>query len=143
MINMKKILFILTLSVLTSVINGQDVNKAVDDRVKPLVTTEVTKQVGEQIGQIEFDTLVVKTIRTAGNIDTLTTPGIYQLSVTGTASAVRFVVVNRNSNGNYSIRTSNPLAWSGSGTWATSVVNNRVIVSTTNNNIIYQREKIQ
>ena len=138
---MKKILCILTLSVLTNSVNSQ-VNEAVDQRVKPIVVSEVKKEVETSLGQIEWDTVYVKQITRTGNIDTLTTPGIYQLSVTGSASAVRFVYVSRSGN-SFSIRTSNPLTWSGSGTWATAVINGRVIVSTTNNNIIYQRIKIQ
>lgn len=138
---MKKIIAVIAF--LVSLNSFGQVTEAVDSRIDTKVPALVKVEVENKLGMIEFDTLYIRYVSKTGNIDTLTTPGIYQLSVTGSASAVRFVVVSRNSNGVYSIRTSNPLAWSGAGTWATSVVNNRVIVSTTNNNIIYQREKIQ
>jgi len=139
---MRKLLTIFLIT-LCYAVQGQDVNKAVDDRVKPLVLPIVQSEVAARIGEIVFDTVVIKSISRAGNIDTLTAPGIYQLSVTGSASAVRIVYVSRSANGSYSIRTGNPLAWSGAGTWATSIINNRVIVSTTNTSLTYQREKIQ
>lgn len=140
---MKKLLIILLVTLsLSKGVNAQ-VNEAVDQRVKPIVVSEVKKEVETSLGQIAWDTVYVKQITRAGNIDTLTAPGIYQLSVTGGASAVRIVYVSRSAAGTYAIRTSNPLAWSGTGTWSTAVSNGRVIVSTTNNNILYQRIKIQ
>lgn len=143
---MKKLLIILTLSVLTKFVNGQ-VNEAVDTRAKNIVNTEVPPlvkvEVNKVLGEVVFDTIYIKQITRGGNIDTLTTPGIYQLSVTGSASAVRLLYVTKSAAGVYSIRTSNPLTWSGAGTWSTSVVGSRVIISTTNNSITYQREKIQ
>jgi len=123
------------------------VNEAVDARAKNIVNTEVPPlvkvEVNKVLGEVVFDTIYIKTITKAGSIDTLTTPGIYQLSVTGTASAVRILYVTKSATGVYSIRTSNPLTWSGNGAWSTSVTGGRVIVSTTNNSIAYQREKIQ
>lgn len=131
----------------TNFVAGQDVNKAVDDRVKPIVATEVPPlvkiEVSKVLGEVVFDTIYIKQITKAGNIDTLATPGIYQLSVTGTASGVRIIYVTKSASGVYSIRTSNPLAWSGAGTWTTAVTGGRVIVSTTNTSLTYQREKIQ
>lgn len=132
--------------VLTNFVNGQ-VNEAVDARAKNVVSTEVPplvkSEVGKVLGEIVFDTVLVKMVSRAGNIDTIYTPGIYTLSVTGGASAVRIIYVSKSAAGVWSIRTSNPLTWSGTGTWTTAVTNGRVIVSTTANNIVYQREKTQ
>ena len=134
------------LFVLTNFVNGQ-VNEAVDARAKNVVSAEVPplvkSEVGKVLGEIVFDTVLIKSISRAGNIDTINTPGIYTLSVTGGASAVRIIYVSKSAAGVWSIRTSNPLTWSGTGTWTTSVTNGRVIVSTTANNIVYQREKTQ
>lgn len=142
-----KNIFILIILLLSLQSIGQDVNKAVDDRVKPIISTEVPPlvkiEVSKVLGEVVFDTIYIKEVTRGGNIDTLTTPGIYQLSVTGTASGVRIVYVTKNANGVYSIRVSNPLAWSGTGTWTTAVTGGRVIVSTTNTSLTYQREKIQ
>ena len=137
-----KTLLILTFLVLTNFVKAQ-VTEAVDSRIDTKVPAIVTNEVSKQIGAIEFDTLYVKSISRTGNIDTITTTGIYQLSVTGSASAVRLLYVNRNNAGVFSIRQSNPMAWSGTGTWSTSVINGRVIVSTTATNIVYQRMKLQ
>lgn len=142
MINMKKILFALMLFILTFSVKAQ-VTEAVDQRAKIVVEKEVPSLINKAIGEIEFDTLYIRYVSKTGNIDTLTTPGIYQLSVTGTASAVRILYVSRNANGNYSIRTSNPLAWAGAGTWTIAIINNRVVVSTTAINLTYQRQKLQ
>ena len=123
------------------------VNEAVDTRAKNIVATEVPPlvkvEVSKVLGEVVFDTIYIKQVTRGGNIDTLTIPGIYQLSVTGSASAVRIVYVSKNSAGVYSIRTSNPLAWSGTGTFTTAVTGGRVIVSTTNTSLTYQREKLQ
>ncbi len=89
----------------------------------------------------EYDTVLVVSVSKAGNIDTLTAPGIYKLTIEGNASAVRLIYVSRSASGVLSTRTANPLAWSGAGTWSTAVVNNRVVVSTTATGIIYKREK--
>ncbi len=137
-----KTLILLTFIILTNFVNGQ-VTEAVDGRIDAKVPALVKSEVESNLKMIEFDTLYIKSISKTGNIDTLLSPGIYQLSVTGSASAVRFLYVSRNNAGVYSIRTSNPLAWSGTGTWTTGVVNGRVIVSTTATNIVYQRMKIQ
>lgn len=116
----------------------------VDNAVKQIVKAEIAplsaKLDSLNISQ-EYDTVLVVSVSKAGNIDTLTTTGIYKLTVEGAASAVRLIYVSRSSAGTLSIRTANPLAWSGVGTWATAVINNRVIVSTTATGIIYKREK--
>lgn len=91
---------------------------------------------------ISWDTLYVVNATNGGNLDTLTATGIYQLTVTGGISAVRIVYVAKSSTGVYSIRTANPMALSGTGTFTTSVINNRVIISSTATNIIYQRQKL-
>jgi len=72
-----------------------------------------------------------------GNVDTLTDAGIYVLSVEGSASAVRYVHYYGGK-----IRTTNPMAWSGAGSWSVSVINGRVIVSTTATGITYKRRKL-
>lgn len=116
----------------------------VDAAVKQIVRTELapmTAKLDSLNTADDYDTVLVITVSKAGNIDTLTVPGIYKLTVEGTASAVRLIYVSRSSAGVLSIRTANPLAWSGAGTWSTSVVNGRVIVSTTATGIIYKREK--
>ena len=91
---------------------------------------------------VSWDTLYVVNAANGGNLDTLNTPGIYQLTVTGGISLVRIVQVSRSATGVYSIRTANPMALAGTGTFTTSVINNRVIISTTATNIIYQRQKL-
>ena len=115
-----------------------------DNAVKQIVKAELAP-IAAKIDSInmsqEYDTVMVVSVSKAGNIDTLTAPGIYKLTVEGAASVVRLIYVSRSSAGTLSIRTANPLAWSGAGTWSTAVVNNRVIVSTTATGIIYKREK--
>jgi hypothetical protein len=91
---------------------------------------------------VYWDTLYIVNVVRGGNIDTLSAPGIYQLTVTGSLSGVRVIYVAKSATGVYSIRTANPLTLSGTGTFTTSVVNNQVIVSTTATNIIYQRQKL-
>lgn len=119
-------------------------NSQVDNAVKQIVKAEIAplsaKLDSLNISQ-EYDTILVVSVSKAGNIDTLTVPGIYKLSVEGNASAVRLIYVSRSASGTLSFRTANPLAWSGPGTWSTAVVNNRVVVSTTATGIIYKREK--
>lgn len=116
----------------------------VDAAVKQIVRTEIAplsaKLDSINVNQ-EYDTVLIVSVSKAGNVDTITVPGIYKLDVEGSAMAVRILAVSRSSAGVLSIRTANPLAWSGAGTWSTSVVNNRVIVSTTATGIIYKREK--
>lgn len=116
----------------------------VDAAVKQIVRTEIAP-LSVKLDSLntadDYDTVLVVSVSKAGNIDTLAVPGIYKLTVEGTASAVRLIYVSRSATGVLSIRTANPLAWSGAGTWSTAVVNNRVIISTTATNIIYKREK--
>lgn len=116
----------------------------VDNAVKQVVRAEIAP-INARLDSLnmsqEYDTVLVVSVSKVGNIDTLTATGIYKLTVEGSASAVRLIYVSRGSAGVLSIRTANPLAWSGAGTWSTSVVNNRVIVSTTATGIIYKREK--
>ena len=116
----------------------------VDAAVKQIVRTEIAP-LSAKLDSLntadDYDTVLVVSVSKAGNIDTLAVPGIYKLTVEGTASAVRLIYVSRSSAGVLSIRTANPLAWSGAGTWTTSVINNRVVVSTTASGIIYKREK--
>ena len=119
-------------------------NSQVDNAVKQIVKAEIAplsaKLDSINVNQ-DYDNVLVVSVSKAGNIDTLTAPGIYKLTIEGNASAVRLIYVSRSASGVLSIRTANPLTWSGVGTWSTSVVNNRVIVSTTASNIIYKREK--
>jgi hypothetical protein len=84
-----------------------------------------------------WEEILIVPVTKAGVMDTLTTPGIYVLSVEGSASAVRYVHFY-----NGAIRSTNPMAWSGAGSWSVSVINNRVIVSTTATGITYQRRKL-
>lgn len=116
----------------------------VDAAVKAIVKTEVAPLYAKidslNNGGVQYDTVIVCEVSKPGSIDTLDQPGIYKLTVTGNASAVRLLYVSKTTTG-VSIRTSNPMAWSGVGTWTTSVINGRVIVSTTATNIIYKREK--
>ena len=116
----------------------------VDNAVKQIVKAELAP-IAAKIDSInmsqEYDTVMVVSVSKAGNIDTLTAPGIYKLTVEGAASAVRLIYISRSAAGMLSIRTANPLAWSGAGTWSTAVVNGRVVVSTTATGIIYKREK--
>lgn len=119
-------------------------NSQVDNAVKQVVRAEIAP-INARLDSLnmsqEYDTVLVVSVSKVGNIDTLTATGIYKLTVEGSASAVRLIYVSRSASGVLSIRTANPLTWSGAGTWSTSVVNNRVIVSTTASNIIYKREK--
>lgn len=115
----------------------------VDAAVKAIVKTEVAPlaaKVDSLNNGVQYDTVIVCEVTKAGYVDTLDQPGIYKLTVTGNASAVRLLYVSKTTTG-VSIRTANPMAWSGVGTWTTSVINGRVIVSTTATNIIYKREK--
>ena len=116
----------------------------VDAAVKQIVRTElapITAKLDSLNTADAYDTVLVIIVSKSGNVDTITATGIYKLTVEGTASAVRLIYVSRSSAGVLSIRTANPLAWSGAGTWTTSVINNRVVVSTTASGIIYKREK--
>lgn len=116
-----------------------------DAAVKEMVRAEVkplSAKIDSLNSAVEYDTVLVASIGKAGNIDTLTAPGIYQLTVSGSASAVRLLYLSRSASGVVTIRTANPMAWAGAGTWAASVINNRVIISTTATGITYQRQKL-
>lgn len=132
---MKKIFVILLF--VSSAAFGQ-VDNAVKQVMKPSIDS-----VKDAISKIQippnviWEEILILPVTRAGNIDTLTTPGIYVLSVEGSASAVRYIHFYKGV-----IRTTNPMAWSGAGTWTTSVINGQVIVSTTATNIIYQRQKL-
>jgi len=134
---MKKLIFIILFGSCLN-LSAQTVDNAVKQAMKPTTDSlkDAISKVQVPLGVVWEEVLIVPVTR-AGNIDTLTTPGIYELSVTGNATAVRLVAFN-----NGTIRTSNPMAWSGIGTWSTSVVNGRVIISTTATGITYQRRKL-
>lgn len=138
---MKKFLLIILIGF--SFNSFAQVDNAVKQVMKPSIDSlkdAISKiQVSDNIS---WDTLYVVNSTRGGNLDTLTSPGMYQLTVTGNISLVRIVNVSLSSTGVYSIRTANPLALSGTGTFTTSVVNNRVIISSTATNIIYQRQKL-
>ncbi len=116
----------------------------VDAAVKQIVKSEISPlaaKIDSLNSGVYFDTILIINVSKPGSVDTIMEPGIYKLTIEGNASAVRLIYVSRSASGVLSIRTANPLTWSGAGTWSTSVVNNRVIVSTTASNIIYKREK--
>ena len=133
---MKKLITILL--IVCSLTATAQVDNAVKQVVKPSIDSlkDAISKVQVPANVVWEEVLVFPVTRT-GNIDTLTTPGIYVLSVEGSASAVRYVHFNGSS-----IRTTNPMAWSGAGSWAVSVINGRVIVSTTATGITYKRRKL-
>ena len=117
-------------------LSAQTVDNAVKQVMKP--TTDSLKDAISKV-QIPAGVIweeVVVSSRT-GNVDTLTDSGIYVLSVEGSASAVRYVHFYGGK-----IRTTNPMAWSGAGSWSVSVINGRVIVSITGTGITYKRRKL-
>lgn len=132
---MKK-LFIILLFVSSAAL-GQ-VDNAVKQVMKPSIDS-----VKDAISKIQippnviWEEILTYNVSKAGNLDTLTVPGIYVLSVEGSASAVRYVHFF-----NGVIRSTNPMAWSGAGSWSVSVINGKVIVSTTAANITYKRRKL-
>lgn len=139
---MKKIIILLLFPFMAK---SQSVDNAVKQVMKPSIDSlkeAISKVQTQQTGNITWDTVYVVNATRAGNLDTLTAEGMYKLSVTGAISCVRLVYVAKSSTGVYSIRTANPMALSGTGTFNTSVINNRVIISTTATGIIYQREKL-
>ena len=136
---MKKLIFIILFGSCLN-LSAQTVDQAVKQIVRAEITPLMARIDSLNVSQ-EYDTVLVVSVGKAGNIDTITATGIYKLTIEGNASAVRLIYVSRSASGVLSIRTANPLTWSGAGTWSTSVVNNRVIVSTTASNIIYKREK--
>ena len=133
---MKKLITILL--IVCSLTATAQVDNAVKQVVKPSIDSlkDAISKVQVPANVVWEEVLVFPVTRT-GNIDTLTTPGIYVLSVEGSASAVRYVHFNGSS-----IRTTNPMAWSGQGSWTVSVINGRVIVSTTATGITYKRRKL-
>jgi len=132
---MKKLITILL--IVCSLTTFGQVDNAVKQVMKPSIDS-VKDAISKVVpANVIWEEILILPVTRAGNIDTLTAPGIYELSVTGNATAVRLVAFN-----NGTIRTSNPMTWSGIGTWSTSVVNGRVIVSTTATGITYQRRKL-
>lgn len=122
----------------TSLTASAQVDNAVKQVMKPAIDS-----VKDAISKIQvpanviWEEVLIYQVTRAGNVDTLTAPGIYVLSVEGSASAVRYVHFN-----GAAIRTTNPMAWSGAGSWSVSVINGRVIVSTTATGITYKRRKL-
>lgn len=118
--------------------NAQTVDNAVKQTMKP--TTDSLKEAISKVqvpANVIWEEVLIYPVTRSGNIDTLTAPGIYLLSVEGSASAVRYVHFNGSA-----IRTTNPMAWQGAGSWTVSVINGRVIVSTTATGITYKRRKL-
>jgi len=138
---MKKLIILLLFPILAK---SQVVDNAVKEIMKPQIDSVKASisAIQSAPANVYWDTLYIVNVVRGGNIDTLSAPGIYQLTVTGSLSGVRVVYVAKSATGVYSIRTANPLALSGTGTFNTSVVNNQVVVSTTATNIIYQRQKL-
>lgn len=131
---MRKLIIILLIAI--SITASAQVDNAVKQVMKP--TTDSLKDAISKV-QIPAGVIweeVVVSSRT-GNVDTLTDSGIYVLSVEGSASAVRYVHFYGGK-----IRTANPMAWGGQGSWTVSVINGRVIVSTTATGITYKRRKL-
>ena len=130
---MKKLITILL--IVCSLTATAQVDKAVKQVMKP-TTDSLRDAIAKAVPSgVIWEELVVSS-RT-GNVDTLTAPGIYVLSVEGSASAVRYVHFY-----NGQIRTTNPMAWSGAGSWTVSVINGKVIVSITGTGITYKRRKL-
>jgi len=133
---MKKLITILL--IVCSITASAQVDNAVKQVVKPSIDSLKDAISKVQVpANVVWEEVLVFPVTRAGNIDTLTTPGIYVLSVEGSASAVRYVHFNGSS-----IRTTNPMAWSGQGSWTVSVINGRVIVSTTATGVTYKRRKL-
>jgi len=126
------IFFILIFSGLTAL---AQVDNAVKQVMKP-TTDSLRDAIAKAVPADVIWEEVVVSSRT-GNVDTLTAPGIYVLSVEGAASAVRYVHYYGGK-----IRTTNPMAWSGQGSWSVSVINGRVIVSISGTGITYKRRKL-
>ncbi len=132
---MKKIITILLiLSCLTA---SAQVDNAVKQVMKPSIDS-VKDAIAKAVpANVVWEEVLVYPVSRAGSIDTLSSPGIYVLSVEGSASAVRYVHFY-----NGVIRTTNPMAWSGAGSWSVSVINGKVIVSTTATGVTYKRRKL-
>jgi len=132
---MKKLITILL--IFFSVAAFGQVDNAVKQVVKPSIDSlkdAISKVVP---ANVVWEELFVVPVTRAGNIDTLSMNGVYVLSVEGSSSAVRYVHIY-----NGSIRTTNPMAWQGVGSLTTSVINGRVIVSTTAIGVTYKRRKL-
>ena len=131
---MKRLItIILILSGLTA---SAQVDNAVKQVVKPSIDSlkDAISRVQVPSGVI-WEEVVVSS--KSGNVDTLTAPGIYVLSVEGTSSAVRYVHFF-----NGQIRATNPMAWSGVGSWSVSAINGRAIVSVNATGVTYKRRKL-
>ena len=139
---MKKILLILF--IIPMFVKSQTVDNAIKAIMKPQIDSVKASisAIQSAPANVYWDTLYIVNVVRGGNIDTLSAPGIYQLTVSGSLSGVRIVYVAKSATGAYSIRTANPLALSGTGSFNTSVVNNQVVVSTTATGITYQRQKL-
>jgi len=137
---MKKLIILLLFPFMAK---SQTVDNAVKQIMKPQIDSVKASiaAIPTTPSNVYWDTVYVVNVTRAGVLDTLTTAGVYQLTVSGSATAVRVLAVSV-SGTTVSIRTTNPMAWSGVGTWTTSVVNNRVIISTTGTGLIYKREKL-
>ena len=138
---MKKLIILLLFPLMAT---SQTVDNSVKQVMKPSIDSlkdAISRIESQSISNVSWDTLYVVNVTRAGSLDTLTTPGMYQLTITGNATAVRLLAVSVTNNV-WSIRTVNPMAWSGLGALTTSVVNNRVIISTTATGIIYQRQRL-
>lgn len=134
---------LITILLIVSCLTGSaQVDNAVKQVMKPAIDSVKDAIAKVQVpANVIWEEVLSYNVTRAGNIDTLTAPGLYQLTVTGSATAVRIVAVSV-TNGAVSIRTANPLAWSGTGTWSASVINGKVIISTTAAGLIYQRRKL-
>lgn len=130
---MKKLIFLLLISF--SLTASAQVDEAVKQVMKP-TTDSLRDAIAKAVPADVIWEEVVASSRT-GNVDTLADPGIYVLSVEGSASAVRYVHFYGGK-----IRTTNPMAWSGQGSWSVSVINGRVIVSISGTGITYKRRKL-
>jgi len=128
--------YLIILFFLSATASAQTVDNAVKQAMKP--TTDSLKDAISKVqvpAGVIWEEVVVSS--RSGNVDTLTAPGIYVLSVEGTSSAVRYVHFF-----NGQIRTTNPMAWSGAGAWAVSVINGRAIVSVNATGVTYKRRKL-
>lgn len=131
---MRNIFFLILLGSCLN-LSAQTVDNAVKQVMKP-TTDSLRDAIAKAVPADVIWEEVVVSSRT-GNVDTLTDAGIYILSVEGSASAVRYVHYYGGK-----IRTTNPMAWSGAGSWSVSVINGRVIVSISATGITYKRRKL-
>ncbi len=130
----KLIILLLTLSSLTT---SAQVDNAVKQVMKP-TTDSLRDAIAKAVpANVVWEEILIVPVTKAGVMDTLTTPGIYVLSVEGTSRAVRYVHFY-----NGQVDFTNPMAWKGAGSWSTSVINGKVIVSTTTTGITYKRRKL-